>query len=62
MTITQETANLMMDSMAFVLCRVMWEEHIMLDPEVFRQRLEERTRNLFVAFCDGEGITEIECE
>lgn len=62
MKITEKTAKLMMDSMAFTLVRTFSEVFEFFDPEEFTERINDSTRELFVAFCEAEGIEEIECE
>lgn len=61
MKITEETANLMMDSIAFALTQSYTALYELYGIERFTEWLNERTRELFVAFCEDEGITEIEC-
>lgn len=62
MKITEKTAFLMMDSIAFTLVQTFRNLYGSLDLEEFTEKINDTTRELFVAFCEGEGIEEIECE
>lgn len=52
-TIGWETANKMMGIAAFIFCQMSHEE-----PDV--DEVNEFAREMFMAYCDCEGITEVE--
>lgn len=64
MTITESTANLCMDAMAFSLTKTLLavNPEMALDPDELAQQIEAIIRDHFVQFCEMAGIDDIEEE
>ena len=62
MTITDKTANLCMDAMAFSLTKtiIALNPTALLDMDELCEQVEELTRRYFVEFCDMQDINDIE--
>lgn len=54
--ISWDTADKMMSIAAFIFCQMNYDG----DEELDVDEVEEFAREMFVAFCDCEGITEVE--
>lgn len=61
MTITDKTANLCLDAMAFASAKIFISLGMAPDNvDDFAAYLEELTRGYFIEFCDAQGIDDIE--
>lgn len=60
MIISEQTATLIMDSIAFALTQSYTALCELYGIERFTEWVNERTRELFVIFCDEKGIEKIE--
>ncbi len=62
MNIKLETAMKMMDIVAYTLCRTVCQSEIFqaMSSKELTEYVNSTSREIFVAFCDEEGIDEVE--
>lgn len=62
MKIKEETAQKMMDVIAYTLCRTTFQDETFqtMSEEELTEHVNNITREIFIAFCDDAGIDTVE--